>query len=91
MLTVGSGEGKRLDVYEYDLGWNGPNDPSHSVVADCVQHGYIFRMEAAWGYRIHNSQSIKQYHTLRDLVIAIDPHASLDLPDNLLDWWDDKD
>ena len=88
-LIIGSGDGPRIDVYEYDLGWSVSDAPSFSVLVDSVQHGYIYQNNDQWSYSTDNSEIRSQFDSLIDLLASIDPNASVDLPDDLLEHWED--
>jgi hypothetical protein len=89
-IIIGTGDGARLDIYDYETGWNGPDDPDYSVLANSEQHGYIYHKDGQWVYHDEASKSKHKFKTLHKLFASVDPNASLDMPDNLFGWWQDE-
>jgi hypothetical protein len=89
-LCIGTGDGARLDIYDHDTGWNGPDDPDYSVLSNSEQHGYIFHDEGKWIYLPDSTQIKTEFASLQELFASIDANASLDMPDDLLGWWEDE-
>lgn len=87
---IGTGNGARLDIYDHDTGWDGPDAPDYSVLSNSEQHGYVFHAEGKWIYLNDSTQTKAKFATLKKLFASIDPNASFDMPDNLLGWWQDE-